>query len=377
MRLGIDASNLRSGGSVVHLPKLLSAAQPEEHGITRVTVWGGREILRRLPERDWLFGVHERALEGPLPARVLWQQTKLATSAMKSDCDILFVPGGTYLGRFRPFVAISRNMLPFESSQARLYGVSRMRLKLLLLRQAQERTLKDADGMIFLHEYGRSRVLAKIGKLKGANTIIPHGVSAEFRTAPRPQRELRAYSEGEPFRLLYVSAIEAYKHHGRLIEAISRLVRKGLPLTLDLVGPAAAQSVRKLNGIISDLKIGAAVRYRGSIPHEQLPSLYSQADAFVFTSSCENLPNALLEAMAAGLPIACSNKDPMPKILGEGASYFDPENTSQIVDVLHNLLASTGERERRAEKAYKLARAYTWERCAHDTFAFLNKVAHA
>src|SRR5256885_5157333 len=112
MRIGIDATNLRSGGSLTHIGELLTAARPELHGVTRVVIWGGRDVLARVPSQPWLDAVHEPMLDGPLPLRVLWQQTKLAGVARRAACDLLFVPGGTYLGDFRPFVTMSQNMLP-------------------------------------------------------------------------------------------------------------------------------------------------------------------------------------------------------------------------------------------------------------------------
>lgn len=375
MQLGIDASNLRSGGSHTHISELLGVARPERHGITRVFVWGGRDLLRRLPQRDWLESVHETMLDGPLPVRVLWQQTRLARLARRAACDLLFVPGGTYLGDFRPFVAMSRNMLPFDASQARLYGVSPRRLKFFLLRLGQTRTFHNADGTIFLDDYARTRIVGAVRRLKGRQAVIPHGVSARFRAAPRRQKGLSAYSKAQPFRLLYVSAVDAYKHQWHVAEAVSKLVREGVPVALELVGPAHRPSLKRLRRVVRRLGAGDYIRYRGPVSHAELPAIYSASDAFVFASSCENLPNALLEAMNAGLPIACSNSAPMPNILGDGGVYFDPKDPEEMAAVLHRLLASPQARERCSSAAYERARQYTWERCADQTFSFLKEIA--
>jgi glycosyltransferase involved in cell wall biosynthesis len=375
MQLGIDASNLRSGGSVTHLSELLRVAQPEKHGIARIFVWGGRDILGHLPGRAWLESIHVPVLDGTLPMRVAWQQTKLSRLAKRAGCDLLFVPGGTYLGNFRPFVTMSRNVLPFDFSQARLYGVSAMLLRFLLLRLTQVETIRNADGTIFLDGYARARVIKKVEKLGGADAIIPHGVSERFRAAPREQKKLSAYSKAEPFKLLYVSTVDAYKHQWHVAEAVSKLVRKGLPVTLELVGHAHPPSLKRLRSVVRRLNAHEYIHYRGAMPHAELPSLYSSSDAFIFASSCENLPNTLLEAMTAGLPIACSNKSPMPAILGAGGIYFDPQDPEEIASVLHHLIVSPDAREKYAATASELARPYTWERCADETFSFLKKIA--
>ncbi|HEY0379759.1 MAG TPA: glycosyltransferase family 1 protein [Pyrinomonadaceae bacterium] len=374
MHLGIDASNLRSGGALTHLSELLKAAEPWGHGIERVSVWGGRDILGRLPGREWLESVHEPALDRPLPVRLLWQQTKLAQLAKRAACDLLFVPGGTYLGDFRPFVTMSRNMLPFDFSQVRHYGASPKVLRFVLLRFSQAKTLRQADGTIFLNDYTRARVVGKVSKLRGPDAVIPHGVSGSFRAAPKRQKPLDAYSKSDPFKLLYVSTVEPYKHQWRVAEAVSKLAHEGLPVALELVGQAHPPALKRLRKVVRRAKAEGYVRYRGHVPHAELPEIYSRSDAFIFASSCESLPNTLLEAMTAGLPIACSNQEPMPKILGDAGVYFDPEDTEEMAAVLGRLIVSPGEREKYSSMAYERAQAYTWERCAEETFSFLRKI---
>lgn len=375
MQIGIDASNIRSGGGLTHLSELLKAARPERHGVERVFVWGGRELLCRLQEHEWLESIHVPALDGPLPMRVLWQQTKLSRLAQRAGCHLLFIPGGTYLGDFSPFVTMSRNMLPFTFSQIKLYGLSRVRLKFLMLRLSQSRTFRKAAGMIFLDDYARRCITAQVGKLDGPSAIIPHGVAGQFRAAPKAQKTLGAYSKSRPFKLLYVSRIEAYKHQWHVAEAVAQLVRKGLPVTLELVGEGRPVYLKRLRRTIERLNAADYIHYRGLVPYAELPSIYARSDAFVFASSCENLPNALLEAMSAGLPIACSNKSPMPNLLGDGGSYFDPEDPEEMAAVLEQLIVSPEVREKYSLSSSDRVQQYTWERCADETFAFLRQVA--
>ena len=93
---------------------------------------------------------------------------------------------------------------------------------------------------------------------------------------------------------------------------------------------------------------------------------------FIFASSCENLPIILLEAMASHLPIACSNRLPMPEVLGDTGVYFDPEDITSITNALRELLVSSELRKVKAKKAKERSIQYTWGRCANDTFEFLS-----
>jgi len=375
LRIGIDASNLSGGGGVTHLVELLGAARPDEHGIERIVIWAGRKTLEQVPVRPWLERVHDPLLDESLMKRAFWQQA-IGSRLREKRCGVLFVPGGTFLGTFRPFVTMSRNMLPFEYPEMRRYGLSPMLVKLLLLRMTQAVSFRKSDGLIFLSGYAKATVEKAIGGSPRRSGTIPHGVNGRFRSASRPHRPIASCSPGDPFRLLYVSAIAPYKHQWHVVEAVAALRREGVPVALDLVGPAYPASLHRLRKAQekSDPE-KAFIRYFGAVPYEELPGRYDGADAFVYASSCENLPNILLEAMAASLPIACSDRGPMPEVLGEAGIYFDPEVPGSISRALKTLIGDAGLRERCAMSARERARSYTWERCARETFDFLAAVA--
>jgi glycosyltransferase involved in cell wall biosynthesis len=212
--------------------------------------------------------------------------------------------------------------------------------------------------------------------MKGPDAIIPHGVSTRFRAAPRAQHPLSAYSAERPFKLLYVSAIAFHKHQWRVVDAVASLVRSGLPVSLALIGPAQdAGAVEHLREAIARNSAESFVRYVGAMAHQELPAAFAAADGFVFASTCENLPIGLLEAMNAGLPIACSDRSPMPAILGDGGIYFNPDEPDELRAALQRFVTSPEERAACASAASENARPYTWERCAHETFSFLARIA--
>jgi glycosyltransferase involved in cell wall biosynthesis len=370
MHVGIDASNLRAGGGVTHLVELLRAAEPGRHGIRRVTVWSGRATLAHVPVRPWLASAHDARLDRGLPWRLLWQRTALAAAAR--DVDVLFVPGGSYGGRFHPFVTMSRSLLPFMPGERSRYGASRMRVKLEILRAAQARTCRRADGVIFLNAYARDAVTDVTGPLRGRTAIIPHGVGDALRRAPRPQRPAASYDAERPFRLLYVSTVDLYKHQWHVATAVARLRADGLPIALELVGDAYAPALARLRATLAAVDPGGrVVQYTGPAPRAALAAKYHDADAFVFASSCENMPNILLEAMAAGLPIASADRGPMPSVLDGAGLTFDPEAPSSIADAVRRLFLDAEARTALAARAHARAASYSWTRCADDTFAFL------
>ncbi len=308
--------------------------------------------------------------------RIWWQAVQVGRHAAAERCDVLFAPGGTLVTSFHPAVTMSRNMLLFDEAERRRYGISLRRAKLVLLRRVHCTALRRADGIIFLSGPVRSRILSDVGPLTGIDTIISHGVSRRFRTLPRTQRPIRDYSDAKPFPLLYVSTIDLYKHHPVVLSAVASLRNNGIPIELRICGPAYGPALRSLEQAIQATDPRRQfVKIENEASQKNLASLYRSADAFVFASSCEMMPNILLEAMAAGLPIACSDRDPMPSILQDGGLYFDPEDLTSTVKALRNLTADHDARSRLSEKAFLRAEDYTWEQCATRTYDFLARIA--
>ncbi|MBA3005557.1 MAG: glycosyltransferase family 4 protein [Proteobacteria bacterium] len=376
MIVGIDASNIRAGGGVTHLVELLRAADPQVHGFSQVIVWSGLATLNRIDDRPWLVKIHQPILDKSLPYRTFWQCFKLCNQARMVGCDVLFVPGGSYAGNFHPIVTFSQNLLPFEWRELRRYGWSFFTIKMMFLRWTQSRTFRKADGVIFLTQYAQDAVMRAIGSINGQSSIVPHGIDGRFSCPPRKQLAVNHYSDDRPFRLLYVSVIDQYKHQWHVAEAVVQLRKSGLPVELDLVGPASPPALKRLRDKLERVDpAGHFVRYTGAVPYAELHTRYTEADAFVFASSCETFGQILIEAMSAGLPIACSKRSAMPELLGDAGVYFDPERPGEIAEALRSLYNQPVLRRQLAGRAYTAAQDYSWERCAQETFSFIAQVA--
>lgn len=375
MIVGIDASNIRAGGGVTHLRELLTAAAPDRDHFEKVVVWASTSTLDALPKRDWLVKVGSRGLDRGLVARTAWQSVSLGRQARALKCNVLFIPGGSFVTQFRPIVTIDQNLLPFQWKELRRYGFSVMTLKMLALRQTQSRSFRLANATIFLTRYARDVVMSIAGRLTGHAPIIPHGVDPRFFLSPRPARRLEDCSFDHPFRLLYVSAVEPYKHQWNVAEAVALLRGKGLPIVLDLVGPANPAVLPRLLTTLQRVDPdGQSIRYVGAVAHDQLHVCYQNADVAVFASSCETIANILIEGMAAGLPTASSDIGAVREILADAGTYFDPERPDEIAAAIEKLARSPELRAHNAQLAFERAHAYSWSRCAQETFAVFDQV---
>jgi glycosyltransferase involved in cell wall biosynthesis len=373
MRVGIDASSIRAGGGVTHLIELLRSGSIEETGVERVTVWGHRALLDRIEPRPWLHLFPQTELERGLASRVLWQAARLSALA-EQHADVLLVPGSLYGGRFHPVVTMSRNLLPFEPEERRRYGLSYVGARLALLERLQGRTFRRSDGVIFLTQYHLETVLGRLGKLSAATAVINHGINAQFLQPPRPQHPVSAYSEERPYRLVYTSIVDLYKHQWNVVEAVGLLRQQGYPVALELIGNGYGPALEKLRAVIAKVDPnGRFVTYAGALANAELPRRYSRADAFVFASSCETFGQALTEAMASGLPIACSRNSALPEVLGDGGAYFDPLDPKDVARCIAELIDSAERRTTLAASAYARASALAWRKCARATFAFVQQ----
>jgi len=372
MILGIDASTPGSGGGKRHLIELLLCFELERHHFSKIVIWGGDSLLLQLPEKNYITKISHKLLNGGLFKRVLWQ-IFLRDKYFANHCDILFSPFGTYIGSFHPFAAMSRNMLVFNKKERRRFGLSWTRLKLKLLFITQKKVFNRADGLIFLSEYAKT-VIAKHIDLSTKNLqIIHHGVSEKFRMLPRIQKSISDYNEMHPFRVLYVSTIWVYKHPWNVVMAVARLRKMGYPIALEIVGNIEQKSASiKLQETI--MKFDGSNKYihwHKNVNLEEVSAFYKKTDIFVFASSCENMPNILIEAMSSGLPIVCSSSPPMPEFLNESGMYFDPEDVNSLQNSLELSIKNPALRTQISINSYKASLKFTWEKCADQTFGYL------
>lgn len=375
VRVGIDASNLRGGGGITHLRELLSACDPERDNFSEIVVWGANPTLKKLPGNiSWLKLINVPMLGRSLPARMWWRRVNLPKLVAQA-CDVLLIPSGLPgYGRV-PWVTMCRNMLPFEPTERRRYGISAARLRLEILRRVQARSFVKADGVIFLTEYARAAVLKILLRPPRCMVTVPHGVDRRFYMSPRHVRSIQDCSDKYPFRLLYVSKVNLYKHQWNVVSAVADLRKRGMPVVLELIGGGTKLALKRLTETISRLDPGANfVRYHGDVPFEELHDRYHAADMFVYASTCENMPNILLEAMAAGLPIAASSYGPMPEVLGSMDGSFNPEDPLDMMRALEALIRDPQQRQDMALRVYERAKQYSWETCTRHTFAFLREV---
>jgi len=374
--IAINASRVRSGGGISHLKGILNHFYPNKHNIKKIHLWSHKDLLDEIKEASWLIKHQVNHEKKSIIYELFWEKYLLKSEIEKKNCSILLNVDAGSACRFHPHVTMSRDMLSYEPGEINRYGLSLSRIRLIILKYVQNKSFRRASSVIFLTSYASNVIQKSCGKLENY-FIIPHGVSDSFRKQKKNKIQLFDNSE---IVCLYVSNIAPYKHQWTVVEAISNLKDKGYNIKLRLTGGGGAGNAsvaqEKLNYAIQKFDPdNTFVEQLGYINQSSLPDLLSNSDIFIFASSCENMPNTLIESMSMGLPIACSDRGPMPEVLRDGGVYFNPEDYASLVNALEKLILDNDMRIAIAKRAKELSNEYSWERCSDETFSHLVQTA--
>jgi glycosyltransferase involved in cell wall biosynthesis len=375
MILGIDSSTPPSGGGRRHLLELLNNYDKDKRTFTEIKLWAGKSFLNTIPDFPWLVKFSHPFLDKNLFYRVYWQLF-IRGKTFTNKFDILFTPFGTYTGKFKPFVAMSRNMLIFDEVEQRRFYFSFLWIKFKLLYFIQKLSFNKSAGLIFISQYAKDTISKRLKLNPYKLTIINHGVSESFYSHPKLQKDISEYTTEVPFQILFVSSIWVYKHPVNLVKAIKLLIAKGYHIRLNIVGDNAQKKIgnQLKNEIIKHSAFSHCFNWLDNINLNEVNKFYLENDLFVFTSTCENMPNILIEAMASGLPIASSNYNPMPEFLENGAVYFNPLDINDIANCIENIIINKNKRIEIANISFNLAKQYSWQKCTNETFLFLSNI---
>ena len=381
MRIGIDLHNIRDGGGVNYMRNLLAVADPTIHGFESIHLFGAPSVLEDMPQASYIVHHSQPALEKRLHRRIYWAAATLPRVLRQTGCTLLYAPGGVVplalIGRgFRPYATISRNMMPFTKNLWTLYPLGFDRARLHILHLVHLKSFARAQAMIYLTDFARNTIEPLMPSLCKARSVhtVQHGLNHSLfdlrRDLPSPAPDMSG-----PIEIVYCSRLEPYKHQIEVIKAIASLWPRYPGLRLTMIGWSNKSYEAEVNSLISEVDpSGEAIQYIGAIPNSDLPALYARSHLKLFASSCENLPNTLLEAMSSGLPVLSSSASPMPEVAKDACLYFDPKNSDDIALSIDTALSDWVATQDRVARGIDRASTYTWQRCATATFDVLRNV---
>lgn len=198
--------------------------------------------------------------------------------------------------------------------------------------------------------------------------VVPLGVGIGPRVIPVPELELRAqYGAGSRQIVLSVSAKRPHKNLARLIGALSLIPAERRPLLI-LPGYSTSHEY-ELRQRAKTLAVVDDIRFLGWVSPTELEGLYAAASCFVFPSLLEGFGLPVLEAMARGLPVACSSRGALAEVAGDAALRFNPESEPEIAAAIERLLSDPTEAERLRSAGRERAAEFSWKSTAEGTLA--------
>ncbi len=281
----------------------------------------------------------------------------------------------------KPYVLTVLDLIPLVLKD--LYKMNRPGWRFEFARWLEIRAIRQAAFLLAISEATAKDIHRLLGVPLDRIMVTPLGVDEEFfslfgRRAQRSEEqslELRirlGIPAGRPI-LLYVGGHDERKNIRGLVEiaaeAVREIERQGgdVPVLVMAGRVSSNKEEERLNHALWDFSMASDTVSLGYVADDDLHSLYAESSVFLFPSLYEGFGLPVLEAMAAGLPVACSNVSSMPEVLGDAGVLFAPDDIRAGAKAVLELLRDPARARELSEAAHRRARSFTWERTAQLT----------
>jgi glycosyltransferase involved in cell wall biosynthesis len=357
-RIGINALYLIPGGvggTEVYLRSLLAALASIDT-TSQYVIYINRETGDDLaPAAPNFLTVKLPVRAVNRPARILHEQFALPGRLRRDRIDVLLNPGFT-----APVFAPCPQVTVIHDLQHKRHPEYFRWFDLPFWRLSVWAAVKRSQRLIAVSEATRADLLTYYRVAPEKVTVVEHGVDDRFFAIAGERTCI------EPF-LLCVSTLHPHKNVERLVRVFARLLPRHPGLRLVLAGMKGFQT-SPVEALIASLGLGSHVELTGWIPREQLYDYFRRAAAFVYPSTFEGFGMPVVEALAAEVPLACSDIEPLRGIVRGAAWLFHPEDEAGMERAIERLLR--GE----APGAPNPAREYSWTTSAQATLRALRSV---
>lgn len=373
MRIGINILFLipgKIGGTEIYTRALIAALARNDVS-NEYFVYRNRETEANIVPKVATFHDRPQPIRATSrPLRITYEQLVLPFELARDRIDVVLNCGIT-----APIMATCPMITVFYDVQYTRFGHYLGKFELLITRLLFSASARRSTRLVSMTQAAETELIATYPSVRGKTFVIPHGIESEFcdiaeqRARLANTRTQRAF----PF-VLAVSSLMAHKNFETLLHAFVHVHATRPSLRLIIVGlrGTRADILEKLCDVL-DLR--EVVHFTGWIPRGDVYNLFRDADAFVFSSRYEGFGIPVLEAMTAGIPIACSDIPALREIAGEAASYFDPDSAESIAIALELLLDDDLVRERSTSLGIRRARDFDWDRNIEPLIVSLSTIA--
>jgi glycosyltransferase involved in cell wall biosynthesis len=249
----------------------------------------------------------------------------------------------------------------------KLFPEHQKRLNYWYLNATMPLYCRRAGAIVTVSECSKRDIVRYYGLHPSKVVVIYEAAASEFRPASPAAADgiRRQYGLPERF-IIHVGTIEPRKNLNRLIEALQMLRDEGFRIPLVVVG-AKGWLYDDLFRRLQELQICEDVHFPGYVQQAELPILYSAATMAVMPSVYEGFGLPVLEAMACGTPVVCSDASSLPEIGGTATHYFDPYQTEAMVGAIREVWASEELQTEMRQAGLEQAAKFSWALTAEKT----------
>jgi len=371
--IDVDAAVHRHAGLGRYAHELTAALTAIDHGNDYSVFYSEPQRAQVAPPLDRL--PHVTNALGVKP----WRLKVLAGHVFDRAEDALLPAVDVYhatahlLPRFRRV----KTVFTLHDLAFRIHPETHKTLNRVYLNAAMPRFLQAADAIIAVSEWTKRDAVRLMGIAADRITVIHEGVHQRFR--PQPEDRIAAVRQayGLPAHyILYVGTIEPRKNLNVLLDAYASLLNRGAiddHTRLVIVGKKG-WLYQPFFDRLRALGLEQQVLFPGYVADDDLPALYAAADVFVFPSVFEGFGLPVLEAMACGTPVICSNASSLPEVAGDAAILVEPADSAGFGAAVQRVLEDAGVRQRLAALGMAQAQRFTWENTARRTLAVYESV---
>ena len=240
----------------------------------------------------------------------------------------------------------------------------RFSLDYKLLAPVFRRIWENASALYACSEGLRQRALKFMPEAK--IYVVPNGVEL-YRFCPVNNKQ-----KIEDLKLLTVGRLSASKRIELLVSVVE-LIRKQFPnATLKIAGGGGLEN--QLRQLIKDKGMENCIAMLGIVPAEEMPELYRKSDIFVSASLQEGMSNAMLEAMASGLPIITTRCEGVQELIADNGIVVEQPEPESIAGAIKQVANDRNRYEQMSRAARKRAEKFSWESVASQYLDCYHKV---
>ena len=236
--------------------------------------------------------------------------------------------------------------------------------------------LRSSAHVVTGSESTRAQLLTRFTLPTDRVTVVPLAADPDFvvQDSSSVHNLRQRYRLWDPF-VLYVGSNQRHKNLVRLVESWAEVAPHFPHTTLAIAG-SWIPTLPEARIRAEELGLGEnVIRWLGPISELDLPSFYGAASLFVFPSLYEGFGLPVIEAMACGAPVACSNVSSLPEVVGDCALLFDPHETASIAGAISRALGDEALRKDLRERGLARAATFSWERTARETLAIYRRAS--